>query len=106
MQTFGNTGSARLRARLELLKKLDESVNASRLRVCRVHLTISPGSQINENSLQVFLRAAFRHRFDKLPDPLDETVKTKKVSNKLAPTRDTRFDKLFDFAAAPLSQAQ
>ena len=42
MQTFGNTGSARLQARLELLKKLDESVNASRLEYAEFILRYRP----------------------------------------------------------------
>ena len=102
MQTYGNTGSARLRARLELLKKLDESVNASRFTsiqsssydIARITDKRKLASSLPQGSFSTPLQ-------DKLPDPLGRTVKSKKVSNKLAPTRDTRFDTLFDFAAAP-----
>ena len=102
MQTYGNTGSARLRARLELLKKLDESVNASRFTsiqsssydIARITDKRKLASSLPQGSFSTPLQ-------DKLPDPLGRTVKAKKVSSKLAPTRDTRFDNLFDFAAAP-----
>ena len=102
MQTYGNTGSARLRARLELLKKLDESVNASRFTsiqsssydIARITDKRKLASSLPQDSFSTPLQ-------DKLPDPLGRTVKAKKVTSKLGPTRDTRFDNLFDFAAAP-----